>query len=71
MRIVKLVTGILVLIGGLNWGLVALANLDLVARIFGRDSAISRLIYGLVGISAGYQAVQLATGISNGDLDLS
>ncbi len=71
MRILNLITGILLLIGGLNWGLVGLANFDLVASIFGRDSGMARIIYGLVGISAGYQAVQLATGISNGDIDLS
>lgn len=45
---------ILVAIGGLNWGLVGLFNFDLVAAIFGDMSAISRVIYVLVGISAVY-----------------
>ncbi len=71
MRIVNLITGILVLVGGLNWGLVGLAKFDLVAALLGRDTLMSRIVYGLVGISAGYQAAQLAIGISNGDLDLS
>ena len=71
MRIVNLITGILVLVGGLNWGLVGLAKFDLVATLLGRDTLMSRIVYGLVGISAGYQAAQLAIGISNGDLDLS
>ncbi len=45
---------ILVIIGGLNWGLVGLFNLDLVAAIFGAGSIISRIIYSLVGLAALY-----------------
>jgi uncharacterized membrane protein YuzA (DUF378 family) len=45
---------ILLIIGGLNWGLVGLFNLDLVAAIFGVLSPFSRLIYLLVGLSALY-----------------
>jgi len=48
----------LVLVGGLNWGLVAVAKFDLVAWIFGLDfgetNAASRIVYGLVGLSAVY-----------------
>ncbi len=70
MRVINLITGVLLLIGGLNWGLVGAADFDLVATIFGKNSVISRVIYGLVGLSAGYQATQVALGISRGDLDL-
>lgn len=46
----------LVIVGALNWGLVALAKFDLVAAIFGLDfgetNALTRIIYGLVGLSA-------------------
>lgn len=43
----------LLIIGGLNWGLVGLFGFDLVAWIFGGSAAIvSRIIYTLVGISA-------------------
>jgi uncharacterized protein len=50
----------LVLVGGLNWGLVALAEFDLVAWIcggmeFGETNAASRVIYGLVGLAAVYE----------------
>lgn len=48
---------ILVIIGGLNWGLVALGNFDLVAFLFGQLSALSRIIYGLVGLSALWLAI--------------
>ncbi len=71
MKIINLITGILVLVGGLNWGLVGIANMDLVAMLLGKNTPLSRLVYGLVGASAGYQAAQLAIGLSNGDLDLS
>ncbi|MCR4275720.1 MAG: DUF378 domain-containing protein [Candidatus Wolfebacteria bacterium] len=48
---------VLVLIGALNWGLVGFFSFDLVAAIFGAMSAISRVIYALVGLSAIYLAV--------------
>lgn len=63
MRTVDILVAALLVIGGLNWGLVALVNLDLVAFIFGMNfgetSALSKVVYGLVGISAIYQAVFL------------
>lgn len=45
---------VLTIVGGLNWGLVGAFNFDLVAAIFGEMSALSRIIYVLVGISALY-----------------
>ena len=49
---------LLVLVGALNWGLVAIAKFDLVAAVFGLDfgqtNAGSRIVYGLVGLSAVY-----------------
>lgn len=55
-----IITLILVGIGGLNWGLVGLANFDLVAAIFGEMSILSRIIYLLVGASAIYQLVGIS-----------
>jgi uncharacterized protein len=56
MNAVKYIAGALVVVGGLNWGLVAIAEFDLVAWIageeFGTTNAVSRIIYGLVGLSA-------------------
>ena len=52
----ELITLILVIIGGLNWGLVGFFNFDLVAAIFGQMSVIARVIYDLVGLSALYLA---------------
>jgi len=48
---------ILVIIGALNWGLVGLFNFDLVATIFGNMSALSRIIYTLVGLSSLYMLI--------------
>ncbi len=45
---------VLVIVGGLNWGLVGLFNFDLVAAIFGEMSTIARAVYSLVGLSAIY-----------------
>lgn len=55
---------LLVLIGALNWGLVSLFKFDLVAALlagdgsFGNISTLSRIIYGLVGLSAIYVGIQ-------------
>lgn len=44
---------LLLIVGGLNWGLVGLFRFDLVAWLFGGSaSVISRIVYGLVGLSA-------------------
>jgi len=47
---------ILVIIGGLNWGLVGIFDFDLVATIFGDMSTVSRVVYTLVGLAAIYVA---------------
>ena len=63
MKALNIVTAILLIIGGLNWGLVAIAEFDLVAAVFGlafgETNVVSRIIYALVGVSALYQATQL------------
>ena len=45
---------VLVIIGGINWGLIGFFNFDLVATIFGSASVLSRIIFDLVGLSAVY-----------------
>lgn len=45
---------VLVIVGGLNWGLVGLFSFDLVAAIFGSMSMLSRIVYSLVGLAAVY-----------------
>jgi len=61
MKKLDVVAAILVVVGALNWALVAVARFDLVATIFGMKfgdvSALSAVIYGLVGSAGIYQAV--------------
>lgn len=56
---------VLTIVGGLNWGLVAIAKFDLVAAIFGlsfgQTNAATRVVYGLVGVSAVILAARLAS----------
>lgn len=51
-----LIALVLVIVGGLNWGLVGFLKFDLVAAIFGDMSALSRVVYALVGLAAVYLA---------------
>lgn len=51
---IELIVGILLIIGGINWGLIGLFNFDLVATIFGDMSGASRVIYTLVGLAGVY-----------------
>ncbi|MBU1557595.1 DUF378 domain-containing protein [Patescibacteria group bacterium] len=49
---------ILLVVGGLNWGLVGLFGFDLVATIFGEMTMLSRAVYVLVGISSIYVLIK-------------
>jgi uncharacterized membrane protein YuzA (DUF378 family) len=63
MKNLDLIAVLLLIVGGLNWGLVAVARFDLVATLFGLDfgqtNGLTRIVYGLVGLSAVYVAAQL------------
>ena len=52
MKTLHVIAITLVVIGALNWGLVGLFNFNLVAALFGADSAMSNIVYVLVGLSA-------------------
>ena len=51
MKVIDKIALVLIIVGALNWGLIALFNFDLVAAIFGDMTVLSRIVYGLVGIS--------------------
>jgi len=57
MKTLPLITMVLLVVGGLNWGLVGLFGFDLVATLFGEMTLISRVVYSLVGVSALYTAL--------------
>jgi len=48
---------VLLVVGGLNWGLIGLLKLDVVAALFGDMTAVSRIVYILVGLAAVYLIV--------------
>jgi uncharacterized protein len=58
MKLVNALAATLVIVGALNWGLVALGEFDLVAELFGLEfgetNAATRVIYGLVGLAGVY-----------------
>jgi len=62
MKTLDVIVAVLLVVGGLNWGLVALVNFDLVAFLtgsggFGMKNVLGSAVYGLVGLSALYQAL--------------
>ena len=60
MKSLRFVTLLLVALGALNWGLMGLFQLDVVATLFaGPQTTVSRLLYILIGLSGLYQLVPL------------
>ena len=55
MKVLNIAVLVLLLIGGLNWGLVGFFKFDLVSHIFGAESLLTRAIFSLVGLSALYK----------------
>ncbi len=52
MRVLLVIAKILVIVGGLNWGLVGMFNFNLVDAIFGEGSVGSQVVYIIVGLAA-------------------
>lgn len=60
MKTLDVIAAVLLVVGGLNWGLVGFFQFDLVAALFsGMDAVLARAVYSLVGIAAVYQAVSI------------
>ena len=58
MKKLDVVAAVLLVIGGLNWGVVGLTGSDIVGTVLGNLSPASRVVYILVGLAALYQAAQ-------------
>lgn len=56
MKTLNLLALVLVVVGGVNWGLVGLLQFDLVATLLGAGSMLANIVYILVGLSAVYVA---------------
>lgn len=62
MKSLDILAAVLLVVGGLNWGLWGVLEFDLVATIFGGNTAIlSKAIYSVVGLAAIYQAIGLSS----------
>jgi uncharacterized protein len=61
MKQFDIIAAVLVVVGAINWGLIAVARFDLVATLFGMRfgevSALSAAVYGLVGVAGLYQGL--------------
>jgi uncharacterized protein len=70
-KALNIVALLLVIVGALNWGLVALFEWDLVAEIFGETfgttNAVTRIVYGLVGLAGIYLAVTVLPALVRSD----
>jgi uncharacterized membrane protein YuzA (DUF378 family) len=71
MRTINIISLLLIIVGGVNWGLVGLFDFDLVSAILGNgaaetatSSAASRIVYVLVGVSALWQLVPFSRSMS-------
>jgi uncharacterized membrane protein YuzA (DUF378 family) len=58
MKRIDVLAAVLLAVGGLNWGLVGLFGFNLVGSLFGDMTAMSRIVYALVGLCAVYQGFQ-------------
>lgn len=59
MKLVNILALVLVIVGGLNWGLVGLLQFNLVTTLFGATSVLSNIVFILVGLSAVYVAAAI------------
>ena len=67
MRPLNVITLLLVIVGGLNWGLVGAFDFNLVTAILG-DGALARIVYVLVGVSAIWQIVPLSASLKTDEV---
>jgi uncharacterized membrane protein YuzA (DUF378 family) len=69
MKTLNFITLLLLVVGGINWGLVGLFQFDLVAALFGgQDAALARIVYILVGAAALWQVYPLAQALRTSEV---
>ena len=62
MKALDVIVTVILLVGGLNWGLMGFFGFNLISMLFGEATAITRVIYALVGLSALYEIGGFAFG---------
>ncbi|WP_421725880.1 DUF378 domain-containing protein [Bauldia sp.] len=65
MKAIDIVTLILIIVGGINWGLIGLFGFNLVEAIFGAGTVLTTIIYIVVGLSALWQLIPLGRSFSS------
>ncbi len=56
MKNLELIAFVLLLIGGINWGLVGMFNYNVVTALLGDGTTMTKVVYGLVGLGGCYEA---------------
>lgn len=67
MNAVDKVAYLLLVVGGLNWGLVGVFEWNLVTKLFGVDSGLTRVVYALVGVAAVYGLYSIVSMLAKGE----
>jgi uncharacterized membrane protein YuzA (DUF378 family) len=67
MNAVDKVAYLLLVVGGLNWGLVGVFEWNLVTKLFGVDSGLTRVVYALVGVAAVYGLYTIVSMLAKGE----
>lgn len=67
MNAIDYLAWVLIVVGGLNWGLVGAFKYNLVDSIFGVDSTLSRVVYVLVGVAAVYSLISVLAKMGKGN----
>jgi uncharacterized membrane protein YuzA (DUF378 family) len=65
MKALDTITLIIIIIGGIVWGLIGLFSWNLITAIFGDATVITRIIYIIVGLSALWQIMPLSRSMSS------
>ena len=68
MKKLNILALVLLVVGGVNWGLVGTTGFDLVRAIFGEMTMMSRLVYTLVGLAAVYQLATIGSTTSRSEV---
>lgn len=67
MNFVDVVAYLLLILGGINWALSRLFNYNLLDNIFGADSMVVKILYGLVGLAAVWGLINLLRNASRAE----
>jgi uncharacterized membrane protein YuzA (DUF378 family) len=58
MKVLDIIAAVLLIIGGLNWGVMGVSDMNVISSIFGSQQVLLHIIYILVGLSAVYSIIQ-------------